>query len=85
MAASGNRFQRTGESEQCRSAILCLLLWEEYRAANPDGYGYSRFCYRYQRWKCERNLVLRLKHRLGEKLFVDWAGAIIPVYDPETG
>jgi hypothetical protein len=35
------------------------LLWEEYRAANPDGYGYSRFCHHYQRWKRERDLVLR--------------------------
>ena len=61
------------------------LLWEEYRAANPDGYGYSRFCHHYQRWKRERDLVLRQEHRPGEKLFVDWAGATIPLYDPETG
>ena len=26
-----------------------LLVWEEYRAQNPDGYGYSRFCELYQR------------------------------------
>jgi len=61
------------------------LLWEEYRAANPDGYGYSRFCYHYQRWKRERDLVLRQEHRPGEKLFVDWAGATLPIYDPQTG
>lgn len=50
------------------------LLWEEYRTAHPDGYGYSRFCHHYQRWKGERDLVLRQEHRPGEKLFVDWAG-----------
>jgi transposase len=61
------------------------LLWEEYRAAHSDGYGYSRFCYHYQRWKRERDLVLRQEHRPGEKLFVDWAGATIPVYDSQTG
>ena len=61
------------------------LLWQEYRAAHPDGYGYSRFCYLYQRWKRERDLVLRQEHRPGEKLFVDWAGATLPVYGPETG
>jgi transposase len=60
-------------------------LWEEYRAAHPEGYGYSRFCHHYQRWKPERDMVLRQEHRPGEKLFVDWAGATIPVYDPETG
>jgi transposase len=61
------------------------LLWEEYRTAHPDGYGYSRFCHHYQRWKQERDLVLRQEHRPGEKLFVDWAGDTIPVYDPATG
>ena len=61
------------------------LLWEEYRAAHPEGYGYSRFCHHYQRWKRERDLVLRQEHRPGEKLFVDWAGVTIPVYDPQTG
>ena len=27
------------------------LLWEEYRAAHPDGYGYSRFCELYRAWE----------------------------------
>ena len=61
------------------------LLWEEYRAAHADGYGYSHFCELYQRWKRERDLVLRQEHRPGEKLFVDWAGATIPLHHPQTG
>lgn len=61
------------------------LLWEEYRAVYPEGYGYSRFCHHYQRWKQQRDLVMRQQHHPGEKLFVDWAGATIPIYDPETG
>ncbi len=51
----------------------------------PDGYNYSRFCYLYQRWKRERDVVLRQEHRPGEKLFVDWAGATMPIHDPQTG
>lgn len=61
------------------------LLWEEYRGAHAEGYGYSRFCYYYQQWKQQRDLVMRQEHSPGEKLFVDWAGAKIPVHDPETG
>lgn len=61
------------------------LLWEEYRAAQPDGYGYSRFCYHYQQWKRQHELVMRQEHHPGEKLFVDWAGARIPLHDPQTG
>ena len=28
-----------------------LLLWQEYRAEQPDGYGYSRFCDLYAAWR----------------------------------
>ena len=24
--------------------VTLMLLWEEYRAGQPEGYGYSRFC-----------------------------------------
>ena len=61
------------------------LLWEEYRQANPEGYRYSRFCYLYQRWRSKLDVVLRQEHKAGEKMFVDWAGATIPVYDRHTG
>ena len=29
--------------------------------------------------------MLRQEHRAGEKMFVDYAGATIPVYDPQSG
>ena len=62
------------------------LLWEEYRDANPgEPYSYSSFWRRYDEWRSQQDLVMRQQHRGGEKLFVDWAGAKIPVYDPETG
>jgi len=61
------------------------LLWEEYRTTHPEGYSYSRFCYHYENWKRLQNLVMRQEHRPGEKLFVDWAGDKIPLYDRETG
>jgi hypothetical protein len=61
------------------------LLWEEYRQSNPDGYGYSRFCELYQRWRRKQDVVLRQEHKAGEKLFVDWAGTTIPIHDPRGG
>ncbi len=56
------------------------LLWEEYREQHPDGYCYSRFCKLYRRWKKHQDVVLRQDHRPGEKLFLDWAGATIPIH-----
>jgi transposase len=65
--------------------LTLQLLWEEYRQASPDGYRYSRFCELYQRWRSKLDVVLRQDHKAGEKMFVDWAGATIPVYDRHTG
>ena len=61
------------------------LLWEEYRAGHPDGFSYSRFCHHYRHWLGTQELVMRQDHRAGEKLFVDWAGATLAIYDPHTG
>ena len=61
------------------------LLWEEYRDSDPKGYSYSRFCALYETWKASRDVVLRQDHKAGEKLFVDWAGAKIPVHHRHNG
>src|ERR1700688_6930 len=73
--------------EQLRSSkyVTLQLLWEEYRQGNPEGYRYSRFCELYQRWRSKLDVVLRQGLKAGEKVFVDWAGATIPVHDPHTG
>jgi transposase len=60
-------------------------LWEEYRETHSGGYGYSRFCELYQRWNRHRNVTLRQDHRAGEKMFVDWAGPMVPIHDCRTG
>jgi transposase len=68
--------------EQHRDLTL-ELLWEEYREQHPGGFCYSRLCKLYRRWKKQQDVVLRQEHRPGEKLFLDWAGATIPVYQPD--
>jgi len=62
------------------------LLWEEYRDAHPDKpYSYSSFWRHYDQWRTRQDLVMRQEHGAGEKLFVDWAGAKIPLHDRDTG
>jgi transposase len=65
--------------------LTLQLAWEEYRQVHPEGYGYSRFCELYGRWRRKQDVVLRQEHKPGEKGFVDWAGATIPVHDPISG
>ena len=68
-----------------RKGVTRQLLWEEYRAAHPDGYGYTQFCEYYKRFESGLEPALRQPYKAGEKLFVDWAGETIPVTDPATG
>jgi transposase len=78
-------FASIHEQLRTNKFVTLQLLWEEYRQANPDHYRYSRFCELYQRWRSKLDVVLRQEHKAGEKVFVDWAGATIPVHDPRTG
>ena len=72
--------------QELRSPGVTLqLLWQEYKEAQPTGYQYSWFCAQYTTWAGTLDLVLRQEHRAGEKLFVDYAGATMPVMDRETG
>lgn len=71
--------------ELSRRGVTRLLLWEEYKAAHPDGWQYSVFCDQYRRWLARQELVLRQDHLPGDKLFVDYAGQTVPVIDRHTG
>jgi transposase len=68
------------QQRQQHRDLTLELLWEEYREQNPEGYSYSRFCKLYRDWKKQQDVVLRQEHRPGEKLFIDWAGATIPIH-----
>src|SRR5207249_630154 len=65
--------------------VTLQLVWQEYKQDEPGGYQYSRFCELYRQWTGKLDLVLRQEHRAGEKLFVDYAGQMVPVTDPKTG
>ena len=63
-----------------RPGVTLSLLWEEYRAVHPSGYGYSRFCDLYRRWSGRLTPVMRQHHVAGERLFVATA---VPHFLPE--
>src|SRR5215469_11274509 len=70
---------------QTHRNLTLQLAWEEYREDHSDGYSDSRFCELYRDWSRKLDVVLRQEYRAGEKLFVDYAGDKIPVFDPRTG
>lgn len=68
-----------------RKGVTLQLLWEEHRAACPQGYGYSRFCELYRAWEGALSPTMRQTHVAGEKLFVDYAGTTLAVIDAGSG
>ena len=61
-------------AELRRVGVTRELLWQEYRADYPDGYGYSQFCEHLSRHVARRDLTVALDHTPGEVLMVDFAG-----------
>ena len=68
-----------------RPGVTLALLWEEYRARQPAGYGYSWFCERYRAWAGRLSPTMRQTHVAGEKMFVDFAGQTVEVTELASG
>lgn len=73
------------KNELKRKGVTLQLLWEEYRAANPDGYSRTRFYERYRIYAQTLEPVMRFDHKAGDKLFVDFSGDRPCYVDRESG
>src|SRR5271165_4339763 len=69
----------TVHRELKRKHVTLLIVWDEYIAANPGGYSYSRFCELYRSFETKLSPTMRQTHAGGERLFVDYAGDGVPV------
>jgi transposase len=69
---------------QTHRHLTLQLWWEEYNQNHPDGYSYTRLCELYRRWRDQQDVVLRQEYKAGEKLFVDYAGDTVLIYDPHN-
>lgn len=65
--------------------VTLELLWQEYRQHNPDGYSYAHSTRLFGEWSLKLNTTLRMTHLAGEKMFVDYSGTRLKIYDPVTG
>jgi transposase len=69
-----------------RKGVTLRLLWMEYLEKYPQGYAYSQFCQLYRNWAGKiKSPTMRLEHKAGEKMFVDYCGQTHPVIDAATG
>ncbi|MFI5399384.1 MAG: IS21 family transposase [Candidatus Binatia bacterium] len=71
--------------ERHKPGVTLQLLHVEYLEGHPDGYRYTQFCEYYRRWVTQRGFTMRQVHRVGEKMFSDYAGKKPHWVDPHTG
>lgn len=75
--------------ELARSGVTLTLLWSEYciKVRNDGGvpYMYTQFCEKYRRWARVTKATMRITHKPGDAMQVDWAGDPLYITDPVTG
>ena len=75
--------------ELAKPGVNLSLLWSEYcencHANSKTPYMYSQFCDKYRHWARITKATMRIKHKPGDVMQVDWADNTIPIYDSVTG
>jgi transposase len=60
-------------------------LWQQYRAEQPNGVGYSAFCAQLAAFTAQQATVLRREHAPGAAMLIDYAGPGLEIIDRATG
>lgn len=73
------------DKELKKKGVTRQLLWEQYRKAHPDGLGLSQFKHYLAQWKAQTSPTMRMEHKAGDKLYVDFAGDKLGLVHEQTG
>ncbi len=75
--------------ELARHGVTLTLLWHEYcdtvRATGGVPYMYTQFCEKYRKWARITKATMRISHKPGDAMQVDWAGDPLWITDQVTG
>lgn len=75
--------------ELARPGVTLTLLWNEYceqcRSNGKIPYMSTQFNDKYHRWAKVTKATMRIQHKPGDAMQVDWAGTTIPYFDSVTG
>lgn len=75
--------------ELSKKGVTLTLLWNEYcercYANGEKPYMSTQFGDKYRSWARITKATMRINHKPGETMQVDWAGGTIPYYDSVTG
>lgn len=65
-----------------KKGMTTLKQWTQYIEHHPDGYGLTQFRLAVQRYRMITNSTMRMEHRAGDKMFIDYTGDKLWIYPP---
>ena len=76
-------------NELAKRGVTLTLLWNEYvqkaESLGKKPYMTTQFGDKYRAWARITKATMRIHHKPGDAMQVDWAGDTLPIYDSETG
>lgn len=73
------------DKELRRKGVTRQMLWEQYKLIHPLGVGRSQFNHYFSLWKKQVSPTMRMDHKAGDKMYVDFAGDRLEITDKQTG
>ncbi len=71
------------DEEVSRPHMTLELLWNEYAQNNPEGLGRSSFYRHYRKYRKSLSVSMKVIHKGGDKVFVDYSGDGLRYYNRE--
>jgi transposase len=73
------------EKELKKKGVTRIHVWANYKEEYPDGIGRSQFNHYYSFWKKQVSPTMRMEHKAGDKMYVDFVGDRLQLVDEYTG
>lgn len=73
------------EKQLRRRGMTVARQFREFKADHPETYGETAFYFYYNQWRRKVNPAMHIEHKVGDKMYVDFAGATLPYVDADTG
>ena len=68
-----------------RTGVTRQLLWNEYLLHQPNGYGYSQYCYHFNEYLLHKDLSMHMEYQPADMIMVDFAGKKLQYHDIQNG
>lgn len=73
------------DKELRKKGMTRQILWQRYKSSQADGVGRSQFNHYFAQWKKQLHPTMRIDHKAGDKMYIDYAGDKLEIIDKHSG